>query len=185
MTRVRLHQEHEVEEPIASVFKDIAQRRDGVPNLHRALAGSPGLFESRLAYSNALRHNIKLKPSFRELAIMLVATLTHGEYEFAHHWKAAVKTGVTEQQLEAIADYRSSPVFSAEERAILDVTAEMTTDIAVSEETWRRAAAFLDEHELIDLVLVVGWYNQTSRVIAALGIELEPGYTAKTGFAVS
>jgi alkylhydroperoxidase family enzyme len=46
----------------------------------------------------------------------------------------------------------------------------------VSEPTWRKAAAFLSERELVELVLTIGWYNSGVRIMGALAIELEDGY---------
>jgi alkylhydroperoxidase family enzyme len=48
--------------------------------------------------------------------------------------------------------------------------------VDVSDETWKRAAAFLSERELVELVLTVAWYNSGVRIMGALAIELEEGY---------
>ena len=182
MARIRCLDKADVSGRMAEIFDEIAARRDGVPNLHRTLAGSPKVFEARIAYSNALRHDIKLSQAYRELSIMLVARLTKADYEYAHHWKAAVKAGVTKEQLAAIEQWKASPLFNERERAVLRYAEEATLNISVSDDAWSGIKAFLDEQELIDLVLIVAWYNQTSRVLIPLQIELEKGYTAEGGY---
>jgi len=181
MARVRLHEEHDLPAPMATLFREIAGRRKGVPNLHKALAGSPGLFEPRLGYSNALRSQTRLDRHARELAIMVVATLTHAEYEFVHHWQPAIEAGVTAEQIEAIAQGSDAALFDTKDQAIIDLAREMTLNIRVSDSVWAAAAAVFDEQEMIELVLTIGWYNQTSRVLMALQIPLEEDYRSSNG----
>jgi alkylhydroperoxidase family enzyme len=56
------------------------------------------------------------------------------------------------------------------------VAKESTLKVDVSDATWQRVAAFLDERQLVELALNVAWYNSGVRIMGALGIELEDGY---------
>lgn len=145
-------------------------------NLQRILAHSPGVLDSRSAYGSALRTKTALDPCYRELAILTVGRLTEAEYEYAHHWNRAVSEGVRRAQLEKLAEFEISDEFDDKERAVMSYATEATLHVHVKEETWAAVAAFLDNQCLVELVLTVGWYNQTARVVVPLKIQLEEGF---------
>ena len=143
----------------------------------RAMLAGAGLRVRRLTYANALRASC-LSPKLRELAILTVGHCTDSRYEIAHHRSHAEKAGVTARQLKAIARFDDSPVFDEKEKAVMAFARESTQKVDLSEATWQHAARFLNQPELIALSLVVAWYNSGVRIMGALAIELEPGYTA-------
>lgn len=152
------------------------QRSKPVSSLFRALAHVPEILEHRHAYSNSLRYDVQIDLRFRELAIMMVGMLTGAEYEFLHHWKAALQTGIRTEQLEALRSFKTSTQFDDAERAVLRYTREATVQITVSEDTWQALKMHFDTRQLVELVLIVAWYNQTVRVLVPLCIELEDDY---------
>jgi AhpD family alkylhydroperoxidase len=107
----------------------------------------------------------------RELAILTVARLNGGGFEFAAHQKIGREAGVTESQIAALAAFETSPVFTERERAVMAYAAEVTQYIKVQDTTWAVVASFLSNRELIELVLNVAWYNQTARVTTPLQLQ--------------
>jgi hypothetical protein len=57
-------------------------------------------------------------------------------------------------------------------RAARQITADKRPDPA----TWAELEAALGRPRLVDLVLVVSFYNAVVRILATLQIDLEPGY---------
>jgi alkylhydroperoxidase family enzyme len=151
------------------------ERKLPTANIFLALTQTPELLDGFLTYANALRAS-PLSPRLRELAILTVGHLTNSVYEIAHHQSHGLKAGLTQEQLGGVAEFESSRLFSDEEKAVMAFAKESTLKVDVSDDTWARAAAFLNEPEMIALVLVVSWYNSGVRIMAGLGIELEPGY---------
>lgn len=147
-----------------------------VTNLTRILAHSPDVMEARTAYAEALRSKTKLDPRLRELAIMTVGRVTEAEYEYAHHWNRALKEGVRRAQLEALAAFETSPEFDERERAVMRYAAEATANVKVGQATWDALAKVLDSREIVELVLNVGWYNQTARVVVPFELELDADF---------
>jgi len=162
--------------PNQAIF-DRLERERKVPtaNIFLALTQTPELLDGFLTYANALRSS-PLSPRLRELAILTVGHVTRSAYEIAHHQSHALKAGLTQAQIDAVPQFGSSTLFTPQEKAIMAFARESTLTVDVSEATWRDAAAFLSEPELIALVLVVAWYNSGVRIMAGLGIELEEGY---------
>ncbi len=156
---------------------DRLERERKVPtaNIFRALANVPEILDQFLSYANALRAS-QLSPRLRELAILTVGHCTGSEYEIAHHQSHGLKAGISEEQLKAIPEFKTSPLFDACERAVMKFAEESTQKVNVSAQTWGAAAEFLPERQLVELVLTIGWYNSGVRIMGALDIELEEGY---------
>lgn len=176
MARVKYLQRSDVTGVNDALF-DRLERERKVPtaNIFRALANAPGILDAFLTYANAIRAST-LSPKLRELAILTVGHCTASEYEIAHHQSHGLKAGISEQQLQAIPDFETSPLFDELERAVMAVAKESTLKVNVSDQTWQAAAQFLNEQQQVELALNVAWYNSGVRIMGALNIELEEGY---------
>ncbi|HSV48601.1 MAG TPA: carboxymuconolactone decarboxylase family protein [Ramlibacter sp.] len=152
------------------------ERKLPTANVFLALTQAPDLLDGFLTYANALRGSC-LSPKLRELAILTVGYCTASTYEIAHHQSHAQKAGVSPEQLKEVAKFDESTLFTEQEKAVMVFARESTLRVNVSEPVWRGVAAFLSEPELIALTLVVAWYNSGVRLMGALDIDLEPGYS--------
>jgi alkylhydroperoxidase family enzyme len=153
----------------------VAERRRPVGNIFRTLAHTPKLLRRFLALGGELRNGTELDPKLRELALMTVGRLTEAEYEFTHHWNLARRVGVSREQLEALADFERSPLFSPAERAVMSYAAEATANVRVSDAVWNAAIETLGMRRMMELVLNVAFYNMVVRVLVPCGVEVEPG----------
>lgn len=96
-------------------------------------------------------------------------------------WFAA-KASVSEEKLNALPDYATSPLFSDGERAALDYVTELTRDKKVSPETFGRMAGFYTEREICEIVWLVASehvYNITN-----LGLNIHSDMLCKVKQAV-
>ena len=155
------------------IFDKIEASRGRVPDLFRMLAYTPAVLERREAYGKALKKDTVLDAKLRELAICTVARLNGGGYEFTAHLKQALEQGCPQEQLDALADFETSPRFSDKERAVMRYASEVTTTIKVADATWAACAVFMSKRELVELVLTCAWYNQTARVTWPLELHLK------------
>ena len=175
MARVRYLQRSDTDADQALFDRLERERKVPTANIFSALAHAPQVLDGFISYANTLRGS-KLSPKLRELAILTVGHCTGSAYEIAHHQSHGLKAGISAEQLKAVPDFDSSALFDDEERAVMALARESTLKVDVSEPTWRKAAAFLSERELVELVLTIGWYNSGVRIMGALAIELEDGY---------
>lgn len=167
-------------EPAELVAEVRARRGGALLHLDRLLLHSPALARGWNAYLGAIRGGLALDPRLRELAVCAVALLDAAPYELHHHAPALLAAGGTEAQLEALrrsgGDGRAVPdgPFDARERAVLRLTAELTRDVAVRDETFAEVRRLLGDRETVELVAVVATYNMVSRFLVALDVEPEP-----------
>jgi alkylhydroperoxidase family enzyme len=166
------------ESPDQPLF-DRLERERKVPtaNIFLALTQTPDQLDGFLTYANSVRASC-IDPKLRELAILTVGYCTGSQYEIAHHQSHAEKAGVSRGQLKAVAQFDTSPLFNEREKAVMAFARESTHRVDVNDAVWNAVAEFLSEPELIALTLTVAWYNSGVRIMGALAIDLEPGYTS-------
>lgn len=153
------------------------ERKLPTANIFLAMTQTPEQLDGFLTYANSLRGSC-LDPKLRELAILTVGYCTGSQYEIAHHQSHAEKAGISREQLKAVAQFDTSPLFNEQEKAVMAFARESTHRVDVNDAAWNAVASFLSEPELIALTLTVAWYNSGVRIMGALAIDLEPGYAS-------
>jgi AhpD family alkylhydroperoxidase len=175
MARVPLVPSEPDDPVVQEVFaRFVEEGRDPI-ELYRALAHSPKLLRAYSGFATALRYEAETPRPLRELVILRSAQLTRSEYEWAHHRKMALATGVPKRQIEELERWRESGSFDERERAALRL-AEEAHEIAVTEETLVELRRVFSDSEAVELVLLATFYQAVARVLQALGIEIEPEY---------
>jgi alkylhydroperoxidase family enzyme len=157
----------------------VRKRRGGtLLPLDRLLLHSPPLAAGWNAYLGAVRTQLSLAAKPRELAICAVAAFNGAEFEFVHHAPLLLKAGGTQAQANALRDLvhaaSNDSLFDADERAVLQLTLEMTRDVAVKDATFARAgAAAGGTQKVVELVATIAAYNMVSRFLVALDLQPE------------
>jgi alkylhydroperoxidase family enzyme len=64
----------------------------------------------------------------------------------------AIKASMNEAKFDALAEYRTSPLFNDAERAMLEYVTELTRDRRVNPETFARMAEFYSERQICEIV---------------------------------
>ena len=70
----------------------------------------------------------------------------------------------------ALTHWADSPLFSAEERAVLAYTDVMTKEVVVPESIYEPLKAIFSARELVELTATVAAYNLVSRFLVALDV---------------
>jgi alkylhydroperoxidase family enzyme len=166
----------ELPEQDRELFDRISRERGGAPvgNIFRLLANAPNLFRRFNALGGELRNGTQLDPKLRELALMTVGLLTEAEYEFVHHWNISLQVGIRREQLEHLAEFDTSALFNQQERAVMRYAVETTRDVKVSDATFEALHEFLDNRQIMELVMNVAFYNAVVRILVPCKVELEP-----------
>lgn len=146
--------------------------------LHRALTNSPNGARAFSGLGQFIRYGSVLDPRLRELAILQVGWLARSAYEWSHHVKIGFDFGVTEADIHALIAETNGHETALDPLAKLVLLAarEAHAGPGVSEATFERLRAHLDNERLVDLVLVISFYCAVVRVLASLAIEVEPDY---------
>lgn len=163
----------------ADLVAAICTRRGGtLLNLDRMLLYSPPFATGWNNFLSTVRNDLDIPAKLRELAICVVAILNGAEYEFIQHAPEFLKAGGTEDQLAALQQIDhpdpNSLLFNLQEKAIIQLSVEMTRTVRVNETTMNAVKNVLqNEQHLVELIGVISTYNMVSRYLVALGIEPE------------
>jgi AhpD family alkylhydroperoxidase len=145
MTRLAYLTQDQLPAHERQLFDEIEARFGRLNNIFRVLAHHPVLLRQVIECGVALRHETRLDPVLRELAILTVGRLTHCDYEVTHHGALALRIGVRPEQLERLAAWEGDPAFTAQEGAVMRYAAEATQQVTVASATFEALRTFLDD----------------------------------------
>jgi AhpD family alkylhydroperoxidase len=91
------------------------------------------------------------------------------------HTKEAMKSGETAQRLFLLNAWKETELFTAEEKAILALTEEVTLihQGGVSDKTYQQAEQFFDKNHIAHIMMAIVTINAWNRI--AISTQLEPG----------
>jgi alkylhydroperoxidase family enzyme len=145
----------------------------GILNLHRMMAHAPALMKASGGMAIALRRDTKLPRAIAELAILRVAQILEAPYVWARHVPLAHDCGVTAQQINALAFWPDSAVFSAEQKAALGFAEKAVRQSPVDESAAAELRRHFSAREIVELAMVVGFYVSTAIFVKALAVPAE------------
>jgi alkylhydroperoxidase family enzyme len=114
----------------------------------------------------------------RELAILQIGYLTRCAYEYSHHIKISRDFGVTDDDIRAMVRETEggSTALGPLAKSVLRAAREMTENLRATDETFGVLKEHLSNEHIVDLFVVIGFYNCVVRLLESLGIEVEPEY---------
>ena len=87
------------------------------------------------------------------------------------------KAGVTDEQILALPEFRSSSLFTEEEKAALEYSEEMSkTPVEVSDELFARVKQHFNDNQIVELTASIAFENYRARFDHALGIGSDQLY---------
>ncbi|MEO5733657.1 MAG: carboxymuconolactone decarboxylase family protein [Rubrivivax sp.] len=161
----------------------IEAERGSVLHLYQMLLHSPPLAAGWLELMTQVRQKLALSGALRELVIMRIAHLNGAPYEARQHAPIALLEGLSQPQLDALADWPAAAVgcFDTMQQDVLRLCDAMTRDVHVPATLVQAVRSRLGERQLVELVATVASYNMVSRFLEALQISADdPRPTRRT-----
>lgn len=155
-----------------------------VLNIFATLAHHPDLLRRWLVFGTHVLRKSTLRPRERELVILRIGWLCRSEYEWGQHVLIGRDAGLTDEEIQSIAEGPNQPSWSAQDRLLLQATDELHRDARISDATWGALSEQLSSEQLLDLVFTVGQYNLVSMALNSFGVERDegvPGFEDTTG----
>lgn len=124
-----------------------------------------------------LGRQLSVPMRIRELVIDRVTARLGCEYEWGVHVAFfAGRVGFTPDELRSLTHGTpQDPCWVAEERSVLRLVDALIDTAAVDDDLWAQLAGFFGEAQLLDLLLLVGWYHAISFVANAARVPHEAG----------
>ena len=119
---------------------------------------------------------LALPSRVRELVILRVTARCRCEYEWGVHATAfGARIGLNAAQIDAtVRGDATSPCFSGDDAAIVQAVDELHDGARLADATWARLSAFLTPAQVLELLVVAGWYHAIAYAANGAEVELEP-----------
>jgi 4-carboxymuconolactone decarboxylase len=121
-----------------------------------------------------LFHN-SLAPKIFEQTVLMVARQWTQQFEWRHHYPLALKAGVKQDTIDAIAEGRRPSGLDEEESAAYEFATELLVNKSVSDPTYARFLGKFSEENVMDMIGTLGFYTSISMVINVDRTPIEPG----------
>jgi 4-carboxymuconolactone decarboxylase len=146
-------------------------------NIFATLARHPRLFKRWSGFGGFLLYGGDLPARDRELLILRTAWHCRAEYEWGQHARIALTAGVTENDITAVIEGPGASQWSDTDAALLRAADELHAQSVITDDTWEVLAGHYDDHQLIEICMVVGQYHLVAFTLNSLGVQREPGVT--------
>lgn len=135
------------------------------PNAYKAMSGLEQYIRSS-----------KLPPLLREMIKIRASQINGCAYCIDMHTEEALKLGENQRRIFALSAWKESPLFTEEERAVLQLTEEVTliSKDALSDETYSKVLKFYGENELAQIIMQVIIINMWNRMAVSTNQIFEP-----------
>jgi len=142
-------------------------------NIFRTLGRNRDLYKGFLALGGHLLGGTGLPAREREIVILRTGFRAGSEYEFGQHTRIGHDAGLTSDEIAALADAGSAD-WSNDDRALVDLVDDLCEYDVVREQTWQRLSARWTDEQLLELLVLAGFYRLVSGVLNSVGVALEP-----------
>lgn len=145
--------------------------------LFRTFVRAPAMADAMTALGRfVLGRELGLDLHDRELVIHRVCARCRCEYEWGVH--AAFfgpRAGLIDAQLDAtVTDGPDAPTWSGRDALLVRLVDELHDTASVSDALWEQLAATWSDEQLLELLLLAGWYHAIAYLANGARVELEP-----------
>jgi AhpD family alkylhydroperoxidase len=131
---------------------------------------SPWVFAAvALLYGALDRRTSPLTPALRSMVTVRVSQINHCAFCVDINSATLAKRGVAMDKIDALADWRTSPLFDAEERLALEYADAMTRN-QVDDDLRRRLSECFNADTVVELTGLIAFQNLSSKFNAALDV---------------
>jgi len=149
---------------------------DGRPlNIFGVLGRHPKLLKRFNLLGGFLLNKGLLPAREREIVILRVGWNARAEYEFGQHTVIGRASGLTPAEIGGIARDPAAGDWSPDDRALLALADDLHADDCVSDATWAELTRRWSEPELVELLVLAGFYRLVSGFLNSARVVLDEG----------
>ena len=149
---------------------------DGRPlNIFGVLGHHPKLLKRFNLLGGFLLNKGLLPERERELVILRVGWNAQAVYEFGQDTVIGKRCGLTDEEIAALTRSPHDHAWSAEDLALIALADDLAADDCVGNGTWLALATRWSEAELVELLVLAGFYRLVSGFLNSAGVQLDDG----------
>ena len=148
---------------------------EGLPplNIFRTIQRNEPLARGFLSLGGHLLRGEGLPAREREIVILRTGWRAQSEYEFGQHTTIGLGVGLTADEVAWLADV-GTPAWAEDDAVLVAMVDELCYEDAVSDATWSLLAKRFSEEQLLELLVLAGYYRMVSGLLNGAGVALEP-----------
>lgn len=163
--------DHELRETLAKTLTTDT----GEPlNVFGTLARHPALLKRFNALGGLFLAHGELPARDRELVILRVAWRARSVYEWGQHAVMGRRAGLSEEEVVRATGSPDDPAWSTQDRQTLAFTDELIDRDTVGDATWQAVASRWSDAQMLELVLLIGFYRMLAGFLNAVAVQPEP-----------
>jgi alkylhydroperoxidase family enzyme len=144
----------EVDAALAGMLPRWRRNPDKAGNALATMVHHPALTEAFPPYNVRLLCSSTVPARLRELAILRVAHRRNCAYEWAHHVDVGLLAGLTDADIDGVADGTATGF----DGTVLAAVDELDGESRISDATWAALGDEFDDRQRMDLIFTVGTY---------------------------
>jgi alkylhydroperoxidase family enzyme len=150
--------------------------QDGRPlNIFGVLAHHPKLLKRFNLMGGFILNKGLLPERERELVILRIGWNAKAVYEFGQHTVIGLRCGLTSDEIAALTQAPDNHDWRADDLALIAMADELAADDCVTDATWAALAVRWNDAELVELLIVAGFYRLVSGFLNSAGVQLDTG----------
>lgn len=157
------------------LYDRIAAKRGAVRGPFNAWLYSPELCDRVEALGKYVRFDSDISMLLKEVAVLVIARHFTSQYVWQAHVRFALKAGVSQPVIDAIAANENPDFPTADERTIYNFTMEMMKKHRVADATWAAMVEMLDEPRVVEFTAFVGNFSMVSMAVNVFDVDLPEG----------
>ncbi len=161
------------QKPIAEQIMKVSSVGIGGP--YNPLLRSPVLGQRMFDLFHYLRWETSVPLKLNEFAILIIGRQWRSQVEWLAHAPLAIKAGLSPDIVAELKANKRPSNMPPQESVVYDFVTELTTQHAVSDETFNRAKELFAEQQVVDLTAVAGGYVAVAMLLAMSEQDVPPG----------
>ena len=143
-------------------------------NLFRAMANATSLYPDYIRYVNLLFKHLELDSGLERMIVLHVARKSGCLYAWRQNVVVAKSVGVSDEQIAALEDGRTSaPCFDERQQAGFRFTEEVMQLIEVTDATYAETKRHFGDRAITEMLYVIGTYMFISRLARTGRVKLD------------
>jgi 4-carboxymuconolactone decarboxylase len=163
----------DAQRPLAEAIMKISSV--GIAGPYNPMLRSPVFGQRMFDLLDHLRWHSSLPLRLNEFAILITGRLWRSQVEWYAHKPLALKAGLSAEVIADLKANRRPTAMQPDEAAVYDFVMELSSQHAVSDETFARAKSLLGEQQVVDLTAVTGTYVTVAMLLAMAEEGVPPG----------
>lgn len=135
----------------------------------------PDAYKAMIGLEQYIRKS-GLPPLLREMIKIRASQINGCAYCIDMHTEEALKLGENQRRIFALSAWKESPLFTEEERAVLQLTEEVTliSKEGVKSETYKNVLKFFNQNQLAQIIMQTIIINSWNRIAVSTNEIYEP-----------